>query len=135
MIPATLMLRNPHVACAEAASVLRQHPTALAGQQELLALEQLGFDVKHVRDRSGLDDHGFIKHDVLRQWGVCNYSCMWGRGGRVVQEAEAVILASKPHWVTFAPVFAAAKVQHAITFLGKALEHRKEDLKKNEQKR
>jgi len=101
--------------------------SALAGQQELLALEQLGFDVKDVRDRSGLDDRGFIKHDVLRQWGVCNYSCMWGRDGRVVQEAEAVILVAKPHW--------AAKVQHAITFLGKALEHRKEDLKKNEQKR
>ena len=93
---------------------------ALAGQQELLALEQLGFDTRRIRDQSGLDARGFATPDVLRLWGVANYSHMWGSDGRVVQAAAA------------AP---AARAQHALACLRKALDFRTEDMKKHARSR
>ena len=93
---------------------------ALAGQQELLALEQLGFDTRRIRDQSGLDARGFVTPDVLRLWGVANYSHMWGSDGRVVQAAAA------------AP---AARAQHALACLRKALDFRNEDMKKHARSR
>jgi len=69
---------------------------ALAGQQELLALNQLGFDVGPMQSGQGLNDAGFVKQDVMWQkWGVGNYTHLWGREGKVVHAAAAVAPAKR----------------------------------------
>jgi hypothetical protein len=97
------------------------HFGALAGQQELLALNQLGFDTGPMQSGHGLNDAGFVKPDVMWQkWGVGNYTHLWGRDGKAVHAAAA------------APP---AKRQYALSCLGKAIEFRQEDLKKHARNR
>ena len=93
------------------------HFGALAGQQELLALNLLGFDTGPMQSGQGLDDAGFIKPEVMWQkWGVTNYTHLWGSHGRAVHAAAAV-----------PPV----KRKYALTCLEKAVNFRKEDMKKH----
>ena len=94
---------------------------ALAGQQELLALNQLGFDVGPMQSGQGLNDAGFVKQDVMWQkWGVGNYTHLWGREGKAVHAAAAV---------------PPAKRQYAVACLEKAVNFRREDLKKHARNR
>ena len=97
------------------------HFGALAGQQELLALNQLGFDTGPMQSGQGLNDAGFVKPDVMWQkWGVGNYTHLWGRDGKAVHAAAAV---------------PPAKRQYAVACLEKAVNFRREDLKKHARNR
>jgi hypothetical protein len=95
----------------------KEHWAALAGQQELLALGQLGFDTSPMQKGNGLDDAGFAKPQVMWQlWGVANYTHLWGRDGKAVHAAAA----AHP-----------TKRQHALACLEKAVNFRREDMKKH----
>ena len=93
----------------------------MAGQQELLALSQLGFDTSLMQKGSGLDDAGFAKPQVMWQlWGVANYTHLWGRDGKAVHAAAAAT---------------PTKRQHALACLEKAVNFRREDMKKHARNR
>jgi hypothetical protein len=63
----------------------KEHWAALAGQQELLMLRELGFDTSRMQPGQGLDERGFATAQVMWQsWGVANYAQMWGRHGKAV---------------------------------------------------
>jgi hypothetical protein len=99
----------------------KEHWAALAGQQELLALSQLSFDISLMQKGSGLDDAGFAKPQVMWQlWGVANYTHLWGRDGKAVHAAAAAT---------------PTKRQHALACLEKAVNFRREDMKKHARKR
>jgi hypothetical protein len=99
----------------------KEHWAALAGQQELLMLRELGFDTSRMQPGQGLDERGFATAQVMWQcWGVANYTQMWGRDGKAVGKAAA------------AP---SAKRQRAVGILEKAIQFRKEDLKKHDRNR
>ena len=93
----------------------------MAGQQELLALSQLGFDTSRMQPGQGLDERGFATAQVMWQsWGVANYAQMWGRHGKAVHAAAAAT---------------PTKRQHALACLEKAVNFRREDMKKHARKR
>ena len=102
-------------------AVGKEHWSALAGQQELLALSQLGFDTSPMQMGNGLDDAGFAKPQVMWQlWGVANYTHLWGRDGKAVHAAAAAT---------------PTKRQHALACLEKAVNFRREDMKKHARNR
>ena len=87
----------------------------------MLALDQLGFDTGPMQSGKGLNDAGFVKPDVMwHKWGVANYAHLWGSHGRAVHAAAT------------APP---AKRQNALACLEKAVNFRKEDLKKHARNR
>ena len=89
---------------------------ALAGQQELALLKALGFNTTPIHNGQGLNDRGMATHDLMRQlWGVEYYSQLWGIDGRSVLVAASVPVAQRTQ---------------AVNFLTKALEFRKEDMKR-----
>ncbi len=99
----------------------KEHWAALAGQQELLALSQLGFDTSPMQKGSGVDDAGFAKPQVMwRLWGVANYTHLWGRDGKAVHAAAAAT-----------PM----KREYALACLEKAVKFRREDMKKHARNR
>ena len=84
-------------------------------------MNQLGFDTILMQSGKGLNDVGFVKPDVMWQkWGVGNYTHLWGRDGKAVHAAAAV---------------PPAKRQYAVACLEKAVNFRKEDLKKHARNR
>ena len=89
----------------------------MAGQQELLVLNQLGFETGPMQSGQGLNQRGFAEAELMwKLWGVCNYTHLWGRDGKAVQAAAAAPL---------------AKRQNALACLHKAVNFRQEDLKKH----
>jgi hypothetical protein len=95
----------------------KEHWAALAGQQELLMLRELGFDTSRMQPGQGLDERGFATPQAMWQaWGVSNYTQMWGRDGKAVGKAA---------------VAPSAKRQRAVGILEKAIQFRKEDMKKH----
>ena len=85
-------------------------------------MELLGFsmtlpgEIEPIKIGNGIEKNGFITDKrVLEMWGVGHYTHLWGRDGRAVHAAAA------------APP---AKRQNALTCLGKAIEYRREDMKK-----
>jgi hypothetical protein len=100
----------------------KEHWAALAGQEELLMLRELGFDTSRLQPGQGLlDERGFATAQVMWQsWGVANYAQMWGRHGKAVHAAAAAT---------------PTKLQHALACLDNAVNFRREDMKKHARNR
>jgi hypothetical protein len=80
---------------------------AHAGQAEKAVLQKLGFNLllsgmeigvlngKEIGGSHGLDAQGFLTPDALRAIGIGNYTRLWRRSGKAVEEARKMLLHEK----------------------------------------